>query len=140
MATDESAALICALAANTLIAGRCGDQCQALVDTMRTLGHPARQWGFEFGDETHVVAEVRWGGEWHMLDVLWRTHWRNRHGEIASLDDVLGPGFTARMSNQRWLAQHPELHDGRDPFAYLTAHSRRWVLYFDTPGGGRRDA
>lgn len=124
---DDMKIAIAAMLLAEKVAGRCGTKCQAFVDFMRELDFEARQIGYMFegdGPESHVTAEVRIGGRWRTFDVHWRTYWT----EPPEL----------RVSDEKWLAAHPELEDGRDPFLYLKTTTRKWVLYHENAETGER--
>jgi hypothetical protein len=56
--------------------GICGNHIQAFLDIMEALKVPARSVQLYFEDtrgerQSHIVAEVEWGGRWHMFDITW---------------------------------------------------------------------
>lgn len=124
---DEMRVAVAAMVLASKAEGFCGSKCQAFVDFMRALGYEARQIGYMFerdGPETHVTAEVRIGGVWRTFDVHWRTYWDG--------DQVI-------VTDENWLVSQPELDGGRrGAFDYLTAPTRRWVLYYENAETGER--
>lgn len=73
-------------------AGLCGNQVEVFLALMDELGVPARAVSFYYESrsgqrESHVVAEARWDGAWHLLDVTYATRYV-RGGRILGLDEL----------------------------------------------------
>jgi hypothetical protein len=63
----------------------------------RFVGLPARIWTIR----AHVVPEVQWDGEWHMLDASLINYFRKPDGKIASVDEIIA-------EVKAWYDAHPE--------------------------------
>lgn len=63
----------------------------------RFVGLPARIWTIR----AHVVPEVQWDGEWHMLDASLTNYFRKPDGKIASVDEIIA-------EVKAWYDAHPE--------------------------------
>jgi len=63
----------------------------------RFIGLPARIWTIR----AHVVPEVQWDGEWHMLDASLINYFRKPNGKIASVDEIIA-------EVKAWYDAHPE--------------------------------
>jgi hypothetical protein len=50
----------------------------------RCVGMETRGWSIN----THSVAEVKYGGTWHMLDGAYMEYWLNGQGQIASVEEI----------------------------------------------------
>lgn len=58
------------------LAGLCQGNVDAFLAIVRRLGLEGRRINFFWkGGNSHVVAEVRWDGDWHMLDPTWGAYW-----------------------------------------------------------------
>lgn len=55
--------------------GACGNQVEAFIEIMKALNIPSRPVQVYYETDgtrySHIVAEVEWGGRWHMLDITW---------------------------------------------------------------------
>lgn len=69
--------------------GYCDDAATALAWLATAAGYQARVWDLN----GHVVPELSYGGEWHMLDPDEEVYYFDDQGKIASVE---------------WLAAHPE--------------------------------
>ena len=50
----------------------------------RCVGLETRGWSIN----THSVAEVKYGGTWHMLDGAYMEYWLNGQGQIAGVEEI----------------------------------------------------
>ncbi|MCS7192262.1 MAG: hypothetical protein NZ937_04670 [Armatimonadetes bacterium] len=66
----------------------------------RFIGLPARIWTIR----AHVVPEVQWDGEWHMLDASLINYFRKPDGKIASVEEII-------TEVKAWYDAHPEYRD-----------------------------
>ena len=53
------------------LAGLCQGNVDSLLAVIRELGFKGRRIQFFWEGDSHVIAEVRWAGEWHMIDPTW---------------------------------------------------------------------
>lgn len=107
-------------------AGICGNQVQAFVEIVEALGVPARGVQIFFEEagrrHSHIVAEVEWGGTWHMFDVTWGYV----PLDAAPYDVMSVAERRARPATVEWFNEgNPWTRRyrlaGLDPFSYLSA-------------------
>jgi hypothetical protein len=98
--------------------GICGQHIQAFLDVMDRLGVRARPIQVYYATaegrrQNHVVAEVEWGGRWHMFDVTWGFVAIGENGEPLSYSEVRsGARYRARVNgNNPWTVVAGETLD-----------------------------
>jgi hypothetical protein len=105
--------------------GICGNHIQAFLDIMDRLEVPARPIQIYYVTPTglrqnHIVAEVEWGGRWHMFDITWGFVALGENGEPLSYAEVRGGApYRARVNaNNPWAVAAGEK---LNLFDYLTS-------------------
>lgn len=53
------------------LAGLCQGNVDSMLAVIRELGIKGRRIKFFWEGDSHVTAEVRWAGDWHMIDPTW---------------------------------------------------------------------
>jgi len=69
---------------NSLGFGFCGDMATSYVAIARAAGYQARVWSLG----GHVVPEILVNGRWQLYDPDLGVYYHNRHGKVASIDDL----------------------------------------------------
>jgi hypothetical protein len=64
----------------------------------RYAGLEARGWTIQ----GHVVPEIRWDGQWHLLDASLVNYFPRADGQIAGVEEIMA-------GVKEWLSQHPDL-------------------------------
>jgi hypothetical protein len=76
----------------------CGIMANEITSLARYVGLEARIWTIN----AHVVPEIKWDNEWHMLDGSLINYFTKEDGKIASVEEIC-------KAVQDWLKDHPEL-------------------------------
>lgn len=74
-------------------AGLCAGSSFLFLELMRRVGYTVRKTDAWYGPpgSGHAMAEVYWGGKWHLYDPLWGRYWRDPAKpwwDIASAEEV----------------------------------------------------
>lgn len=98
--------------------GICGNHIQAFLDIMEALAIPARPVQLYFEDsvgerQNHIVAEVEWGGRWHMFDVTWSFIALGEDSEPLSYTEArAGKPYRASLNhNNPWFYEYAQKID-----------------------------